>query len=157
MTDENTKLVKEIGEELFFSKSTFGFYSSKIHKSYPDDVVPVTLVEYLTVRNGLIAGRTLGVSADGKPITNENDRSHLKLAMEIETFIVKTVTNDTFKFKDVDEVSKLALFSNEYQDEAVILNKWVIDCQIRAYKIKEKELSYPDIITALADLPIPII
>jgi hypothetical protein len=151
------KLLGDIGEELFFSKTTFGFYSSKIHKSFPEDSVAITTDEYLTIRNELSAGRTLEVGTDGKPFTSENNRLHLTLAMEIETFVTKTVTNDHFKFKDVNEVSTLAMFSNEYQDEAIVVNKWVIDCNIRAYKIKEKELSYPDITSALADLPIPII
>jgi len=59
--------------KMYYSKSTRGFYDSRVHNTLPSDVVEITSDMHNEILEGAAQGYKISTSADGKPFLLPTD------------------------------------------------------------------------------------
>jgi hypothetical protein len=133
-----------------------GFYHEDHH--IPPDSIKITDEEYIKAINGYSAGKAVKYNGDGTFTVTDKVMPIEVIAhtcsSEIEKYILSKIKPLPYNYDNVEQLGQWASNPNtEYQQEAMTLYSWAIQCQVIAFNILSLKVTCANKDEVIAMLP----
>lgn len=151
---------------MFYSKSTWGFYSTEIHgDNIPADAVEITVEEHQALLEGQSQGKLIQADANGKPVLADPPApTQAQIITQYESALDAHLDSvaKAHRYNDRFSFALRAGFAGPYQAEGVAFATWMDTCYVQAFAMLQEVLdgtagqpTVEDFIAALPAFALP--